>query len=176
MRIVKWIVGSLVGLILLLVVVGFFVPSAFVVTRSADIVAPPERIYALVADPRSWPQWSAWNKRDPQMQIDYSGPPSGAGAKWAWKSKSQGDGVMTFTAADPGRRVAYDLFLPDFGTTSAGDFRFEPQGASTHVTWAMNGDMGKNPVYHWMALAMDSMIGKDFVEGLAGLKAIAEKP
>jgi uncharacterized protein YndB with AHSA1/START domain len=176
MRIVKWIVGIVVGLVLCLLVVGFFLPSTFTVTRTADIAAPSDRVYALVADPRSWNRWSAWNKRDPQMQVEYSGPPSGAGAKWPWKSKSQGDGVMTFTAADPAKRVAYDLFLPDFGTTSAGDFKFEPQGASTRVTWSMNGDMGKNPFYHWMALGMDSMIGKDFNEGLAGLKTLAEAP
>jgi len=40
----------------------------------------------------------------------------------------------------------------------------------------MNGDMGRNPVYHWFALAADGMVGKDFDEGLAGLKAAAEKP
>jgi len=103
MRILKWVAGALVGLVVLLLVVGFFLPSTFTVVRTAEIAAPPEKVYALVADPRAWKQWSAWNKRDPQMQIDYSGQPSGAGAKWEWKSKSQGDGAMTFTAAEPPR-------------------------------------------------------------------------
>jgi hypothetical protein len=40
----------------------------------------------------------------------------------------------------------------------------------------MNGDMGTNPIYHWFALGADGMVGKDFEEGLAGLKALAEKP
>ena len=176
MRILKWVSGVLQGLVVLVLVVGYFLPATFTVVRTAEIAAPPDKLYALVADPRGWKQWSAWNKRDPQMQIDYSGPPSGAGAKWEWKSKSQGDGAMTFTAADPGRRVAYDLYFPDFGTTSKGDLRFEPNGAATRVTWTMNGDMGKNPLYHWIALAADGMVGKDFAEGLAGLKAAAEKP
>ena len=176
MRILKWVAGALVGLVVLLVVVGLFLPGTFTVVRSADIAAPADKVYALVADPRGWKQWSAWNKRDPQMQIEYSGPPSGAGAKWAWKSKSQGDGEMTFTAAEPGKRVGFDLYFPDFGTTSKGELRFEPAGAGTRVTWTMNGDMGKNPLYHWFALGADSMVGKDFAEGLAGLKAAAEKP
>lgn len=176
MRILKWVAGVLVGLVVLLVVVGLFLPGTFTVVRTAEIAAAPDKVYALVADPRGWKQWSAWNKRDPQMQIEYSGPPSGAGAKWEWKSKSQGDGAMTFSAAEPGRRVAYDLYFPDFGTTSKGDLRFEPSGAGTRVTWTMNGDMGKNPLYHWIALGADVMVGKDFDEGLAGLKATAEKP
>ncbi|MEP7300497.1 MAG: SRPBCC family protein [Caldimonas sp.] len=176
MRIVKWLAGVLVGLVVLLLAVGFFLPGTFKVVRSTEIAAPAEKVYALVADPRGWKQWSAWNKRDPQMQITYSGPPSGAGAKWEWKSASQGDGAMTFTAAEPARRVAFDLYFPDFGTTSRGELSFEPKGSATRVTWTMNGDMGKNPLYHWFALAADGMVGKDFEEGLAGLKAAAEKP
>jgi len=39
----------------------------------------------------------------------------------------------------------------------------------------MNGDMGANPLYHWFALGADGMVGKDFAEGLAGLKEVAEK-
>jgi hypothetical protein len=117
-----------------------------------------------------------WNRRDPTMEIVYSGPPTGAGARWAWKSKSQGDGVMTLTAAEPPRRVAFDLFFPDFGTTSKGELRFTPKGAATEVPWTMNGDMGANPIYHWMAAMADSLIGKDFEAGLAGLKETAEKP
>jgi len=175
MRILKWVVGALVALIVLLVVVGFFLPGTFTVVRSAEIAAPPDKVFALVADPRGWKQWSAWNRRDPQMQIEYSGPPAGAGAKWAWKSKTQGDGEMTFTAVEPGKRVAFDLYFPDFGTTSKGELRFDPAGTGTRVTWTMNGDMGANPLYHWFALGADGMVGKDFAEGLAGLKAVAEK-
>ena len=176
MRIVKWIAGVLVVLVVAFVVVGLFLPSTFTVTRSAEIAAPPDKVYALVADPRAWQRWSAWNRRDPQMQVDYSGPASGAGARWSWKSKSEGDGTMTFTAAEPARRVAFDLYFPDFGTTSAGELRFAPSGAGTRVTWTMNGDMGRNPLYRWFALAADGMVGKDFAEGLAGLKREAEKP
>ena len=140
------------------------------------ISAPPEKIYALVADPRGWQQWSAWNRRDPAMAIEYSGPASGSGAVWAWKSKSQGDGRMTFTNAEPPERLGYELFFPDFGTTSTGDFRLEANGGATQVTWTMNGDMGGNPVYRWMGLFMDRMVGPDFDAGLANLKALAEKP
>ena len=176
MRIVKWLAGVIVILILLIVVVGFFLPGTFTVVRSTQVAAPPEKVYALVVDPRAWKQWSAWNKRDPQMQIEYAGPPTGMGAKWTWKSQSQGDGEMTFTAAEPARRVAFDLYFPDFGTTSKGELRFEPAGTGTRVTWTMNGNMGANPIYHWFALGADGMVGKDFDEGLAGLKMLAEKP
>lgn len=155
---------------------GLLLSPKFTVSRTLTLNAAPEKIYALIADPRGWAQWSAWNRRDPAMAIEYSGPASGAGAVWAWKSKSQGDGRMTFTSAEAPKRLGYELFFPDFGTTSTGDFRLDANGGATQVTWTMNGDMGRNPIYRWMGLFMDKLVGPDFDAGLANLKALAEKP
>ena len=109
------------------------------------------------------------------MQISYSGLPSGTGAAWAWQSKREGDGKMTFTAAEANRRLAYDLYFPDFGTSSAGALELAAAGAGTQVTWRMNGDMGSNPLFRWLALFGDRMVGPDFEAGLTNLKALAEK-
>ncbi len=175
MKILKWAAFVLLGLAALLVGGGYLLSPKFTVTRSVTVNAPADTVYALVADPRQWKQWSVWNKRDPAMAITYSGAASGTGAVWAWQSKTQGDGTMTFTAAEPGQRLAYDLYFPDFGTTSSGELRLSAQGNSTQVTWVMNGDMGSNPLFRWFALNADSMVGKDFEEGLSGLKQLAEK-
>ena len=175
MKLIKWTLGLVLLLAAVLVLGGMLLSPKFTVVRSVSINAPPDKVYALVADPRGWKAWSVWNQRDPAMQITYSGPPSGAGAAWAWTSKTEGDGKMSFTAADPGKRVAYDLYFPDLGTTSQGDLSFTPEGNGTQVRWTMNGDMGGNPLFRWIALFADKMVGKDFEGGLAGLKAVAEK-
>jgi hypothetical protein len=52
----------------------------------------------------------------------------------------------------------------------------KPEGATTQVTRVMNGNMGSNPLFRWMALFADGMVGKDFDAGLANLKKLAEKP
>ena len=171
----KWTVIALVTLVLLLFAGGYALSPKFSVTRSTTISAPAEKVYTLVADPREWKRWTVWNQRDPAMQISYSGPPSGAGAAWAWQSKREGDGKMTFTAAEANRRLAYDLYFPDFGTTSAGALELAAAGAGTQVTWRMNGDMGSNPLFRWLALFGDRMVGPDFEAGLTNLKALAEK-
>jgi len=176
MKALKWIVITVVALAAVLLLGGLMLSSSFTVTRTVQVKAPPEKVYALVAEPRRWKEWSVWNTRDPAMQITYSGPPAGAGAAWEWKSESQGDGKMTFTAAEPAQHVAFDLYFPDFGTTSQGELRFTAAGGGTRVAWTMNGNMGKNPLFRWMTLFADSMVGKDFDEGLAQLKALAEKP
>ena len=175
MRILKWLLGGVLGLVALLAVGGWLMGSDFRVTRSVLVQAPPEKIYPLVADPRAWKQWSVWNQRDPAMAITYSGPPSGVGAVWAWRSATEGDGRMSFTRAEAPGLVAYDLYFPDFGTTSRGELRFVPEAGATRVSWVMEGNMGRNPFFGWMALFADGMVGKDFEAGLAGLKSVAEK-
>jgi uncharacterized protein YndB with AHSA1/START domain len=175
MKILKWLLVVVVALAALLLVGGLALSGEFRAVRSTTINAPADKVYALIAAPREWKRWSVWNQRDPAMAITYSGPPTGTGAVWEWKSASQGDGKMTFTAAEPGRRLAFELYFPDFGTTSTGVLELVPAGAGTQVSWTMNGNMGRNPIYRWMALFMDRMVGPDFEAGLANLKALAEK-
>jgi len=175
MKIIKWLLMLVLGLAAVLVVGGLLMSPKFTVTRSTVVQAPAERVYALVAAPRQWKQWSVWTERDPAMQITYSGPDSGAGATWEWKSQSEGDGRMRFTAAEPHQRIVYELFFPDFGTTSTGSFSLVPDGGTTRVTWTMDGDFGNNPLFRWFKFSADKMVGKDFEAGLAKLKALAER-
>ncbi|MBI3789486.1 MAG: SRPBCC family protein [Gemmatimonadetes bacterium] len=166
-------VGALLALLL---VVGFFLPKDITVSRSASIGAPPARVYELVATPRMWPQWSAWNARDPNMTITYSGPASGDGAGWSWVSKSQGDGMMKLMDAKPPTTIGFELTIAGMGPPSHGHFEFSPTGASTTVTWTMTSTMGFGPIGGWFALYFPSVLAKDFDAGLANLKKLAELP
>lgn len=174
----RWLIRLLGGLAIVLVVlalVGFLLPANYKVERSVVIAAPPERIYPLIATPRRWKEWSMWNRRDPAMAMTYFGPKAGAGAGWSWDSQSEGKGRMTLVSADPARGMTYALFFPDDDMTTAGEMRLEPQANGTRVTWTDAGRFGNNPLMHYMASAMDRMVGPDFEAGLANLKAIAER-
>ena len=176
MAIVKTILLFLVALVVLVITVGLFLPSSFQVMRSAEVNAPAEKVYGYLADPRQWARWAVWNQRDPAMKVTYSGPPSGRGAKWAWESATEGTGSMEFTLAEPNRVIEYALSFPEFGMRSAGTFTLQPTAAGTKVTWTNAGDVGANPLKHYFALFMDRMVGPDFEQGLANLKALAERP
>ncbi len=174
-RVLKFLFSTIAVLGLVLTAGSLLLPGDFKVSRTVLVAAPPERVFEQLDDPRRWKAWSVWNQRDPAMQITYEGPPRGAGAVWSWKSGTEGDGRMSFTAAEPGRRLAYDLFFPDFGTTSKGEITLQPSGSGTQVTWTMNGNMGTNPMFRWVALFADRMVGADFEAGLANLRQLVEK-
>lgn len=175
MKIVMKIVIGLVGLIVLLGVIGFFLPKQFRIERSLVMAAPAEKIYPMIAEPKNWPRWGIWNQRDPNMKLDFSGAASGTGAKWAWQSKSQGNGAMEFTAAEVNQQITYKLSFPDFDMESKGVLILKPEGNGTKVTWTNEGEYG-NPYFRYFGLMMDGSVGGDFDSGLKNLKAIVEKP
>jgi uncharacterized protein YndB with AHSA1/START domain len=174
----KWFGRVALGLLVvvgLLLGIGLLLPSGFKVQRGLEIAAAPDRIYPLIADPREWKRWSVWNRRDPAMAMEYGGAASGAGARWAWKSATEGNGEMEFTHAVPDERIDYALTFPDMGMRSRGQLRLERTAAGTRVTWTNEGDMGANPVNRYFALFMDRLVGPDFEGGLGNLKALVER-
>lgn len=176
MKIIRWLAGIVGVLVVFALAVGWMLPSGFEVKRSMEIAALPAKVYPLVADPRGWAKWSAWNKRDPSMQVTYGGAASGQGATWDWVSKTEGTGHMEFTRAEPDKRIDYALAFPDYGMRSSGALVLEPVGSGTRVTWNNVGDVGGNPFKHIFAAFMDKLVGPDFEAGLRGLKAVAEAP
>lgn len=176
----KWLVRVVVALIVFVVVLfaaGFLLPAQFKVQRSIDIAAPAGNVYALIVDPREWKRWAVWNERDPAMKIEYSGAASGPGARWSWRSKTEGNGSMEFTEAALDKRLGYKLDFPDFGMQSNGMLTLVPagpQGPGVHLTWTMEGTLGSNPMHRWLGVFMDKMVGADFEGGLRNLKRLAE--
>ncbi len=156
--------------------VGLVLPSKYHVERTLEIKASAEKVFGLVNDPKQWATWSIWNRRDPAMKVTYTGAATGAGAKWKWESKTEGNGTMEFTRAESPKGVEFTLTFPDMKMTSQGAVALEPAGSATKVTWSNFGDLGGNPLVRYFGLVMDRMVGADFEAGLAGLKALAEKP
>lgn len=175
MKMLKKVLIGLAVLVGALLLIGFALPGTYQVERSIDIKAPADQVYARIVDPKAWAAWAVWNRRDPNMKIAYSGAPSGAGAKWAWESKTEGTGNMEFVRADPSKALEYKLYFPDFDSTSTGALTLAPSGGGTRVTWTNAGRMGMKPIGGYFALCMDRMIGPDFEAGLANLKTLAEK-
>jgi uncharacterized protein YndB with AHSA1/START domain len=166
--------GLVIGLLLLLVLGGgLLLKPEYRVERSLLVKAPAERIYAELDSAAGWQRWSVWYRRDPALQQTVSGPAQGMGARWAWVSKTEGNGSLTLTAAEPQRRIAYTLQIEDFAP-STGELRLEPEGEGTRVIWLMQGSMGGNPIARWMGLFLDRMVGPDFEAGLANLQQLTE--
>ena len=150
-------------------------PNTFRVYRSLTINAPPERIFPLINDLHNWPQWAPQDRDDPTMKRTYRGAASGTDAISEWVSTgSAGKGQMTIIDSAPLRRVVVKVdFAKPFVAHNVNEFTLEP-GASTRITWTMQG----SNLYFMKLLGifvnMDRMMGKHFESGLQNLKRAAE--
>jgi carbon monoxide dehydrogenase subunit G len=171
----KAILFTLLGLILLLVGIGYSLPSKWKVERSIVIDRPPQAIYPLVADfKKGWPQWSSFDLQDPTIQYTYSGPDQGIGASRSWVSQKMGNGSQTLIAADPATGVGFELRMARNDFFLNGRIAFEPAGAGTKVTWTDTGDVGGKVFIRYMTVMMDKMMGPAFEKSLANLKSRSE--
>ncbi|MEZ0274997.1 MAG: SRPBCC family protein, partial [Roseimicrobium sp.] len=152
-------------------------PAEFQVSRSTVIAAPTPVVFDQVNNLKKWHDWSPWAKRDPNMKLTYSGPESGKDASYAWVGNSEvGEGKMTIVDSRPNEKVEFKLeFFKPFEATNAADFKFVPEGDKTKVTWSMNGKHNFVGKMICMFMDMDKMVGGDFEQGLATMKANAEQ-
>ena len=152
-------------------------PDAYHVERSASIEAPAATVFAQIDDLSVWKEWSPWEKKDPAMKRTVSATPSGVGATYAWEgNKEVGKGKMTITSSLPGEKVGEKLeFIEPFQSQADITFKLAAETpTTTKVTWAMDGKHNFISKAFSVVKPMDGMIGKDFEEGLAGLKKVAE--
>ncbi len=153
-----------------------FQPAGFRYERSAEMAAAPEVIFPQVNNLRNWDAWSPWSKMDPNMDKSFSGPDAGVGAQYAWSGNNQiGEGTMEIVESIPNQNVRLVLtFVRPFKGTNNAEFTFTPVAGGTLVTWAMFGENNFVAKAMGLFMDMDKMIGKNFDDGLADMKAIVE--
>jgi len=172
----KKILLAAVVVIAVLVAVIAAQPSAYRVERSAAIAAPPDVVYAQIADFHRWAAWSPWAKADPAMKTTYAGAPAGKGAVCDWSGNDRvGAGTMTIFAAEPGERLEIQLqFRKPWSSVSSTEFALRPAAGGTRVTWIMSGANDFAGKAFSLVASIDKMFGKDFEQGLQSLGAVAE--
>jgi hypothetical protein len=154
--------------------------EGFRLERSTRIQAPAAAIFPFINDLHRWVAWSPYERLDPAVRRTYSGEAEGVGAVYEWAgNKKIGSGRMEILRAQEPSRVVIklDFFTPFEGHNTA-EFTIAPDGDASRVTWAMYGpDMCPNPVMKFfmgLFFNMEKVVGGQFEEGLANLKAAAE--
>ncbi|MFZ5482507.1 MAG: SRPBCC family protein [Myxococcota bacterium] len=143
-------------------------------TSSLEIAAPPEVVRAFVVDLPKWDQWTSWNSRKyPDMKNTYTGNPGEVGHAMAWTGESSGNGKLALTtvAADG---LAFDLWFEKEKDPSKGRITITPTATGSKVEWEMVVAWGFPASLFFPAKKMEAALVKDFDEGLAALKPLAE--
>lgn len=172
-RILRWAVLGVVAVVVAALVGSQFMPRHPVVTRSVAVEAPPDVVFALVADLRRFSEWSPW----PETDFVYTGPAEGVGQSLRWDAPIAGIGTgsLTIDAIEPETTVDIARSTSDHGLAQTG-FRIEETDEGSNVTWSYTTDLGFNPVSRYFGGELDGIVGPELETGLDRLKALAETP
>ena len=163
------------AIVVVLIAVIAMQPSSFSIERSIAIEAPAGIVAAHIQNLRAMDAWSPWAKMDPQMTIAYDGPAAGVGARSSWEGPQMGKGRLTVIAVKPDQEIEMKLeMLKPMAATNRILFSLAPIGATTQVTWHMDGSNGFLGKAMGLFMSMDEMVGVPFENGLASLKGVAE--
>ncbi|MCB1167751.1 MAG: SRPBCC family protein [Leptospiraceae bacterium] len=170
----KWFGLGFAGLIAILVLVGFLLPSSYRISRSIEIQKSVDEVFPLVNNLKNQQKWSPWREMDPDMKIEWGSVLEGKGAKYSWTGPKSGEGSMEITESIQNEKIVTALDFGQQGQATA-DFLFEPTGDnSVKVTWGFDGSPGMDLVGRYFGLIMESMLGPDYEKGLSHLKKLAE--
>ncbi len=181
------VAGILALLAAAFLITGILLPGTVEVTRTVEIDAPPETVFALVNNLEAWTEWTPWGEVDSRLE----GPAEGPGARRVWDDPSLGSGSLTLLDArppaspgapppvspdtPPPASVHYVVEVEDAAIRFEGTISIEPGGPGSIVSWTERADLGWNPVLGWTALTLDESQGRQLDESLERLRQLAER-
>lgn len=147
---IKWtliIVSSLVGLAAIAFLIGLVLPKAHRVSRTAVMNAPPARVFAVIADVTSAPQW-----RSGVTNVEELTPAAGVGRRFR-EDGSFGPITYVVSAYDPPRRFASTIDDASLAFGGSWTFDLTPSGAGTSLTITEAGEVS-SPMFRFFGLFM----------------------
>jgi uncharacterized protein YndB with AHSA1/START domain len=146
MRIVKAgaiAAGALLLLVLTIAGVGLLLPQAHVETRSALVAAPPERVFATIADVAAHAAWR------PSLGGVEPLPPTDGRPRWI--EIHGGDRItMEMVEQQPPVRLVTRIADPDLPFGGTWTFALAPEAGGTRVTITEQGEI-HHPIFRALA-------------------------
>jgi uncharacterized protein YndB with AHSA1/START domain len=176
MRMISYILLALAVAVLALLAFASTRPDVFRVERRLRIAAPAEQLWPLVGELRGFNRWNPYERKDPLIKGQYAGAASGVGSRYAWESGKVGTGSLEITGQQPGHAVQMTLdFVKPFEAHNQAEFTLQPTpDGATEVSWRMHGPANLMSKLMGVFMDMDTMVGRDFEDGLQNLRPIAE--
>lgn len=170
---VQKLLYAVAGFLIFLVILGLALPRQASVSASIRIDAPAATVFALVNDFHRVSLWSPWLTSDPNARIVYSGPERGVGAAMQWDGAIIGTGAQVITASRPFEYVETIINRGEPGEARSW-FELVSGAGDTVANWTFEIDYGYNLVGRYFALLLTSVVKRDYAQGLASLRDLAE--
>lgn len=172
MRILKFLIGLILLLFLIVLIGGLLMPKQMKIKKEVSINVPATEAFNQINQLRQWNNWSPWYGLDPDTKWAYSNPDSGKNSWYTWKSedKNVGNGKLTLTDVVPNKKISSKIEFEGMGDALT-NFYFDESGGKTTVTWDFESEIGSNPIARFFANTMGvRTLGGQYQQGLDKLK------
>ena len=160
---------SLLGLLLVLVVIGFLLPRQATFERSLVIDQPAAAIFDVLVDMDQFMAWSPWGEAQGIENWWVEGQRGDAtGGTLVWQGQGGQQGRLWVVSTDRPRRIDLQMELDDNVVDTF--YRIEPEGFGQRVSWGMSLEFGMFDLTgRYVGQILPRMIGGSYDQGLANL-------
>ncbi|WP_165793561.1 SRPBCC family protein [Hyphococcus luteus] len=169
---------NVASLLIALFALGYVLPDRAHVERDVVIDAPPEKIFALISDLKSWKEWAPLSSIAPQADDHLNG------AGQAFEIQSAHLLPARFTqeivaAAEPARLVTRTR-LAGLGETDSAFTLLPDEDGAVRVVWSLDSNLRDHapfllkPFWTYASYFAEPALGPASERSLAKLKRVAE--
>jgi uncharacterized protein YndB with AHSA1/START domain len=165
------ILGTLAGLLVLMLAVGLLLPGTWEARWEEDLPATPAEVFPYLDEPHRWVLWMPL----PPSGVETFGPEAGQGAGLRWKDSHYGEGDFRIVESEANARVVYEVSLEGGALRIRGALTLQPEGAEARLLWQEWGDFGWNPLLGYTARRMSGSQSRAMAASLENLRELLEK-
>ena len=162
------------AVIVVLMIIGSFLPRDFEVETTIEIAASPQEVFDMINSLPNWQHWSTFNEQKVSgLKIEYGGIREGIGAVQKWTDQ-RGEGKLWITDSKPHRFIEYDLQFGQFPTMKS-RFEIKANDQKSTIRWSSSGRLPDGPFYGFFAFLFPTQMNNQYDHSLKKLKSLLEE-
>lgn len=143
MKIALYVAAGLIGVVLVIVVIGYMLPVKHVASSERTVGGSPEQVYALISTPADFPRWRG-DVKTVDILPDVDGKPRFR------ENGSNGPILMEVTERVPAKRLVTRIADPDLAFGGTWTYELTPAPGGTTLRITEDGEI-YNPAFRFMA-------------------------
>ena len=137
------------------------------ISRTQVIASPIEKVFEVLRDIHSCPDWSPWLIADPDFKLDVQND------YYSWEGAISGSGRMDLVRDEANESITYDLsFVKPWKSQARIHISLAVKGDTTEVTWTLEHSLSF--FLFWKKKAIEVYLEVDYDRGFLMLKNLIE--
>ena len=137
------------------------------ISRTQVIASPIEKVFEVLRDIHSCPDWSPWLIADPDFKLDVQND------YYSWEGAISGSGRMDLVRDEANESITYDLsFVKPWKSQARIHISLAVKGDTTEVTWTLEHSLSF--FLFWKKKSIQAYLEVDYDRGFLMLKNLIE--